>query len=203
MALAKTLTDVANLALLAIGEDVIQNIDSDGSNEVILRRAISEVTRQVQLMIHWPELLVVSAPSRTPDMFDDQRYKFNLSTQFLEVIKVYNSSDVEVEDWEIIGNKLITSEDAITLHYKKYSENVAEWSGRLIEVVYRKLALETAIKITTNPSLIGLLQQQYEIAKKEMTAKTQTRNRNYKKKREFFGYNQIRHNIFTGRNLGY
>jgi hypothetical protein len=203
MAQAQTLTDIANLALNAMGEGVIQNIEEDGDREIIIRRALSEIIRQVQLIIHWPELIKVSTPGKASGMFDSTRYRYNLPSVALEVVKVLDGNGYDVVEWEIIENKLVTATDGITIHYKRSSEEPSEWSARMAEVIYRKLALECCMQITQNAALYQTLERRYELASKEAFSKTRSRNRNYKKNRNTFGYNQLRRGRYINKPIGY
>lgn len=203
MPLAQTLTDVANLTLNSLGEGVIQNIESNGSTEIILRRSMSEIIRQVQNMVHWPEIIKVTTPTQASEMFDSSRYRYNLPTTLLEVVRVLNSSGFDVEGWEIIEGKLVTAEQNITLHYKYYTEVVTAWSPRMTEVIYRKLAVETCMQITNDPGMLRVMQHEYDLAKKEALTKIRTRSRNYKKNRTGFGYYQLRRKNFINKPIGY
>lgn len=203
MALAQSATDVANLALAVLGEGVIQNIEGGGTAEITMRRAYSETVRQVQLMIHWPELIKVSTPSKAADMFDSKRFRYNLPTSMLEIVRVLDSNNYDVEDWEIIEKKLVTESSDITIHYKRFSENVSEWSARMIEVIYRKLAVETCMKFTQDTGLLQVMQLGYEEARRDALSKTRSRNRNYKKNRTGFGYSQIRQRGYINKPIGY
>lgn len=204
MAQAQVLTDIANLALNSLGEGVIQDIeDETGDTEIVMRRALSEVIRQVQLMIHWPELIKTSTPTQASEMFDATRYRYNLPSTLLEIVKVLGSTGYDIEEWEIIEGKLVTSATNISIHYKFSTEEVSKWSDRMTEVIYRKLAVECCMQITNNPAMLQTVERWYELAKKEALSKIRSRSRNYKKNRRFFGYNQMRRGSSVYKPIGY
>jgi hypothetical protein len=205
MALAKTLTDIANLALSSLGENIIQNIEDENDPARILRANISEIIRQVQSIIHWPELMVTITPSATSEMYNASLYQYNLPTNFLEIVEVRSGSSTgdHIEDWFIEKGKLVTSVSSISIKYKRFSEDVSIFSGRLTETIYRKLAKETCLSLTDNLNLLQAATMNYETCKNESINKIQSRSINYNRRRSYFTYNQRRNTGYISKPIGY
>ena len=170
MALASTLTDIANLALAAIGEPAINNINDDSSVSNQVRSVLFEGIRQVQLLIEWPELRVTMKP--TLDHYDEDTglYHYNLPTNFLDVI---DGGD----DWQIDGKKLACSTVELTLIYKRYTSEPTEWGGNMTELIHKRISCMVVMPITQNVQLYQIHTEQFERARGVIVTRAQNRGR--------------------------
>ena len=184
MALAATLTDVANLALASIGEQVIQNIEDDSAIARDVRRVLFESIRQTQLEILWEELTEIIEPSRVTDPYpgDESFYQYRLPNTFLDVVHLKSSND-----WFLSGGKLITQDPKPLLTYKRYSQEVSEWSGYLVELVYRRVAANVAMPLTQNAQIAQMAQQAYQESMQQNLTRSSNRSRKGRFRDNFFG----------------
>ena len=187
MPLADTLTDIANLALASIGEQQIENIDESTSVAKTIRRMISETIRQTILLVDWPELRVTFKPTGVEDS-ETGMWTYNLPTNFLEVLHLnplYTFS--ALDSWELEAGKLRVPVAGITLTYKRYSEEVTDWSGNLVELIYRKIAANIAMPLTQNQNIAGMAMQEYERCKMAILPRMKNRNHGLRQRKRGYG----------------
>ena len=134
MALAETLTDIANLALATLGERQIQNLDADAAPAPTVRALMHESIRQVQQDIKWPELIVTHSPQAYPELYDEDAllYQYYLPTNFISIIELKSGYN-----WQIINNRLVTGDFLPTMLYKRSSFEPSEWSDFMVELIYK------------------------------------------------------------------
>lgn len=175
MATASTLTDVANLALSILGDKRIRNIDDDGGLSDLVRPMLYESIRQTQLEISWQELRVSYTPTGTGNTHSQETayYEYNLPNNFLDMVDVNGGAD-----WFLEDSKLYAKASEAKVTYKKYSEEVTEWSGYLVEMVYKRTAMNCAMAVTQNAGIAQQASQLYELAKVNNLMKSQNRARN-------------------------
>jgi hypothetical protein len=176
MSLPKTLTDIANLALLSIGEESTNNVESDEARSRTVRTVLYQCIREVQRLIDWPELRVRKTLAQNSEMLDDTHYKYHLPENYLEVI----STDSEIS-WFLQEGFFCTDALEAKITYKKYSEEVSEWSGDLVEMVYRKLAAAIAPTLVENPQWLQMAERQYQQCEQRCLSQTQNRKRKIKR----------------------
>lgn len=175
MSKASTLTDIVNLALASLGEKQITNIDSDGNTENLMRPLLYEAIRQTQLEIDWQELMVSMSPSQSNDTYDRLAgYAiFNLPSNFLDMQHIKSNAH-----WFLEMGKLITSDPSPYITYKKYSEEPSEWTGYLVEMIYKRLAFNSAMAVTQNEGIQSQAGQLYQLAKNDNMMRSANRQRN-------------------------
>lgn len=190
MGVAQTLTDIANLALASLGERQITNIDADGKTENLIRIQLYESIRQTQLEIFWEELIISVKPSKSPDEYEPANgYAiYNLPNNFLDAVGLANS----YARWFLEGGKLITTDADPLLSYKRYSEDPSEWSGYLVELVYKRLAMNIAMAVTQNANILSQATQLYNMAKGDNLMRSANRQRDYSEKPERFDWMRTR-----------
>jgi hypothetical protein len=184
MALAETLTDIANLALASIGEKVIQNIDDESAIARDINRVLFESIRQTQLEILWEELTEIIQPSQVTDRYpgNDSLYQYRLPNNFLDVVHLKSGSD-----WFLSGGKLITDDPEPVLTYKRYSQEVSEWSGYLVELIYRRVAANVAMPLTQNGQVASMAMDAYRQAQVQNLTRSSNRSRKGRFRDNFFG----------------
>ena len=173
--MAETLTDVANAALLSIGEEPIENIDDKDSDSArVLRLRIYDVVRNVQSNFTWPELYHFE-PLVDSGTFarDGVTPRYNLPTYCLQIINVLPASSepegfgITSGTWRREGQFIATQETEPVLECLKYNvDNVAAWSEQLLKRAWTALAAEVAPLLTKNNKLIELALRNAEIAKR-------------------------------------
>jgi len=174
MAKASTLTDIVNLSLSSLGENQITNIDSDGKTENQIRPLLFEAIRQTQLEIDWQELMVSMSPSKSNDTYERLAgYSiYNLPTNFLDMQFIKSQSA-----WFLEAGKLITSDPDPYITYKKYSEEPSEWSGYLVEMIYKRLAFNASMAVTQNENIQRQSAELYTMCKNDNMMRSANRQR--------------------------
>lgn len=174
MPLASTLTDVANLSLASIGEVLIENIDDDTEVSRSINRVLYESIRQTQLEIFWEDLIEVFEPTKltAPYPGSDVLNQYNMPSNFLDIVNLQSGAD-----WFLSGGKLITEDPEPVVTYKRYSEEPSEWSGYLMELIYRKVAANVAMPITQNPQITQMAADLYEKAMLKNLTRSSNRSR--------------------------
>lgn len=190
MSLATTFTDIANLALKSIGAVSIESIDANSTHAKAINGVIDEVVRQVQIEIHWPELLNVQELVQLPGTFGDigGAYQYQLPEDFLQVVEMTDDCPL----WELIDNTLITPATSAKIIYKRYIEDVTKWSGELTECIYKKLAAEIAMAVTQDPTMFQIAGQKYETARSRVQPIIMNRSRKKRQTLRRFSYLQVR-----------
>jgi len=194
MSRAETLTDVANLALASVGEKLIANIDSDGRIEGIVNNVLCETIRQVQSEIQWGELRTIVEPSQLPDMYPPAPsfFQYQLPTNFIDVVELSSGAD-----WFVENGMLITTDSAPMLIYKRYSEEVTEWSAYMVEMIYRKLAVNMAMHLTQNAQVLQVAQSLYKESELKNLTKSSNRRRRFSQRAR--GYGNLTARRYSGR----
>ena len=174
MAKASTLTDIVNLALASLGERQITNIDADGKTENLMRPLLFEAVRQTQLEIDWQELMVSMSPSQSSTEYVRLAgYTiYNLPTNFLDMQHIKSNAH-----WFLEMGKLITTDPQPYITYKKYSEEPSEWSGYLVEMIYKRLASNASMAVTQNEGIQSQAGQLYQLAKNDNMMRSANRQR--------------------------
>ena len=178
--LPNVLTDIANLALIEIGEDIITNIDASTTPSTIVKAVIYQTIREVQKLIDWPELRVIKSLNRRAVMRDETYYYYNLPSNFLDFIEADECKYYFLEAGFVASNS-----DALEITYKKYTDNPAEWSADMTELIYRKLAEKISPVLTENPQITQISSQKYGLAEERCLARTQNRQ----SKRRYYNKN--------------
>lgn len=197
MPLPSTLTDVANLALASIGEQVIENIDDQTEVARAVNRTLYESIRQTQLEIFWEELIEITEPSQVTDPYPGAAalFQYRLPNNFLDVVALQSNANFHTSpQWFLSGGKLITEDPAPLLTYKRYSEEPSEWSGYLLEMIYRRVAMNIAMNITQNGQITAKAQQDYQ----ESAIRNLTRSSNRSRKNSFrdSGFGNVQSRIY-------
>ena len=189
MSIATTLTDIANLALSSLGERQITNINSDGKTENLIRTLLYESIRQTQLEIFWEELIVSVNPTKSTETYKPAEgfSIYNLPNNFLDAVGLASGAR-----WFLEGGKLITQDSAPCLTYKRYSEEPSEWSAYLVELTYKRVAMNISMAVTQNSNIQQQSVQLYNLAKSENLMRSANRQRDYSTKPSRFEWIKTR-----------
>jgi len=143
-----TLTEIANSALVQIGNAPIESIDDDNDGNaaicrVMLRQTIAEI--ESHPAVCWDELLTIRDLELRRDGGAGQRgsgFEYNLPLDVLSVEDVYDKHGRQL-DYRIYGRYLYTKVEAEKVRYIRFSEEPAEWSvelrGCVIDLLAAKL----------------------------------------------------------------
>lgn len=157
-------TDIANEALLKIGERRIVSIEDSTDKSAVLINEIWETTvKQVSSILPWKcftnrATLAVSAA--TPAFGWD--YKFVLPTDCLRVLYVNGYSDPSPSYFAMEGCYLLSNSDTAQLVYTAYEEDPTKYSAHFIECLSVYLASKLAIQRRQDTQLADALTKEYQ-----------------------------------------
>ena len=155
--MAETLTDVANAALLSIGEEPIESIDDDQTDSSrVIRMRIYDVVRNIQSNFTWPELYhFESLVDSGTFARDGVTPRYNLPTYCLQIINVLPASSepegfgITSGTWRREGAYIVTAHTEPILECLKYNiDDVPAWSEQLLKRAWTALAAEIAPLLT-------------------------------------------------------
>ena len=155
---AKTLEDVANLALGKIGENKkISDLETDVRPFAeTVRRFIYQVIREVQAEFKWTEL-IKSVEFEVPMSRVNGTYQYTIPSDFLRPADNHDQYYVFENNYiftDVSGN--------FPFRYVRYSKEPKEWSALLLKCVYFRLALEICMPVCENSHKYNSLLEEYE-----------------------------------------
>lgn len=154
-------TEIANRALQCLGDTPVLDISDDVERARIMKRAYDPV-RKAELRSHiwnFARKRAVLAPDMEVPAFDFE-YQFTLPGDCLRVLPGRHD-----RDWEIEGRKILTNVGpALEIRYIADVTDTNLMDELFVEAFAKKLAMETAEKITQSTSKRQLAQQEYKDA---------------------------------------
>jgi len=161
--MAETLTDIANAAILSLGEEPIENIVDDTTDSArVLRLRIYDVVKTVQSSFEWPELYrfadLVDSGTLALDGVTKRWNKPPNLLQIRGVLPQTTNGPVYSHGvpWRVEGQYIVTAEAAPVIEYTEYnSDNVAGWSPELVKRVWTELASEIAPLLTKSEKAVA------------------------------------------------
>ena len=154
-----SLTDVANSALVLIGDTPVPSIyDSNDGRCKAIRILTEQTIREVQCHHTgcWDELY--REELLTPKDMGDKVY--NLPLRMLRVDGVFDEKGSPVE-WRIFGRELHAKRRAKTIRYLAYSDNPGEWSPELKSAVIGLLSAKLVASVTKDFSTSAQLVERF------------------------------------------
>lgn len=138
--------EICNNALLALGANTISSL-SETSTEAVACNTMWNRVRESLLRAHpWNFAIkraecarLVSAPAFR------YSYQYQLPSDTLRILTVYNDPDYKKE-----GSTILTNKDSCFIKYIKDSNTVSEWDASFIELMVLKLRMELAYKFTNS-----------------------------------------------------
>lgn len=169
-----TLTDIANVALGAIGYgNSIADIDTNSKPASQIRVQLDSVLDTVLGEFWWQELMTEASLIADATDRDDERFEYSLPLNYMRL----KATDARI--YEIRGDKLITDKEApVKILYLRYSDNVGEWSAQLKECVHTLLASRLAVVLKEDDRRSQYFEQKY-MAEVLPRAKTQQSKDNH------------------------
>jgi len=180
-------TDIANQALVRIGERVIMDIND--STAVTARKCkvvFEQSVREIGASHAWNGLkdratlaLLATAPAFGWDC------QYQLPTNYLRLVKL-NGVDVNNDEpgdfCEIEGTKLLTDETTAQIQYVKYSADTALYAPLFIKALVTLLASKLALTIRQDEAMASNLLGTYEqvdLPKARMKDSSEGKRRRY------------------------
>lgn len=163
----KSLTEIANSALVEIGETPIYDIaDTNDGRATMVRVLMKQVVREIQ--VHhtacWDELLCDENLTLREhgDGIGDAELRYNVPLNLLSVHGLFDENGGSV-DWRMIGGVLCTTRPAKRIRFVKLSMNPDEWSAELrscvIELLAARLVAAIVKDFTTSKQLVATFWQ--------------------------------------------
>ena len=183
-----TLTDIANVALGAIGYgNSIADIATNSKPASQIRVQLDSVIDTVLGEFWWQELMTERSLVADATERDDERFEYSLPLDYLRL------KATDARDYEIRGDKLITPKEApVKILYLRYSDNVGEWSFQLKECVHTLLASKLAIVLKEDDRRATQFEQRYHASVLPRAKTTQSKDNQSAKDREAFQGSWIR-----------
>jgi len=145
--MAITETNIANQALLALGELVITNIDTDTTKRATTMKELFEIKRNYLLRKYQWKF----ATAREELIYDgddpvyEWDYQFQLPNDYIQLIEIYPSyTKYKIESNYI----LVNSDDPLYIKYVREVTDPDEMDATFIEAFAALLAREAAIVLT-------------------------------------------------------
>ena len=140
-------TTISNIALGRIGAAILDDYETDTSPEAIQCRLHYDQTRKSLLRSFcWnfaKKRATLSASTTTPD--HEWTYAYNLPSDFVSLIRVYQSSALS---YEVENNQILTDYDELSIKYIANIEDPAEFDELFTEVFILRLALKILPSLT-------------------------------------------------------
>ncbi len=148
MALSETLseTSICNQSLGRIGANRIKdNVETEESKEAIQCRLHYESTRDALLRSHWWRFASGRATLVEDTSVDEDfewAVQFTLPTDFLALKSIYEGrfSDVNIRNYAIEGDRLLTDETTMEIRYVKKITDVSKFDPLFVKVFVLLLA---------------------------------------------------------------
>lgn len=163
----RSLTEIANSALVQIGETPIYDISDTndgraGMVRVLLKQAVREI--QVHHAAYWDELLVDENLTLREhgDGLGEDVFRYNVPLNLLAIHGLFDENGCSV-DWRMVGGVLCTKRPAKQVRYIRLSMNPDEWSAELrscvIELLAARLVAAIVKDFTTSKKLVATFWQ--------------------------------------------
>jgi hypothetical protein len=152
MAITTTQLEIANMALILLGQEPLLSFDKDSRNGRAVRAFFEAARVGVLEDGQWSFATkrVVLAPDKTPPAFGwDQQ--FTLPSDFLKEQFVLNDYDSNIK-YRIESGKLLTNSTAPKLIYTWNQTDYSKYTAKFIELLAYKLAAKCAYQATNSRS---------------------------------------------------
>jgi hypothetical protein len=163
-----TESDIMNLALSRLGQDLILDVDISTLNNAKIVRSHYPLARDHCLRLgdwSFATKRVVLSPSVSPPEFGYD-YKYELPSDYLGEQFVYDLSDNEI-CYEIEGRTLLCNESGIRLVYTFRNTNTSEFTPEFTSLLKLHLAKEIAYPITLSEPIARSISNELEDMKVE------------------------------------
>lgn len=157
--MATTKTQIVNRALGFLGAEFITNLTEDTKSARFANELYND-TRDACFRLHPWNCCIKRAAlpllSSTPAYYFS--YEFQLPGDWIRIIRAEND-DVE---YKIEGRKLLTEVDTFNCRYLFRNETVQEYDSLLVDVIASKLAVNLAMPLIQDLSVLDAMLKLYE-----------------------------------------
>jgi hypothetical protein len=150
--------DVANLALIKLGDVQILSFDEDTAHARVVKILYPRVVDTVLRAHKWRFAMRQTALSRlvgAPTWRYLFRYQLPTDPFCLKVVRTSADDGMNGDGngWEIQGREILTDSTSLSIEYIARITDPQQWDALFLEAVTERLAAELAIPITNTPSL--------------------------------------------------
>ena len=177
-----SIEQLANLALIKIGQQTIPDINGTGHIEEILRLQIPQARRHL-LECHAWNFATARAElveSTTENIFGYSK-RFALPTDYLKLLQVYEDSELytRIDEFKIEGRALLTDFGSAWLVYTSDVQNPEDWTPVFVECMVNELGSRIAEPMGAGAEKrIELIQELQLLKEKAMLSNAQEANSN-------------------------
>jgi len=145
-----SVTEIANAALLALGQDAINSID-DQNDRARLAKGLWPMVLDDELSLHrWKVARKRASLARLAEApAFEWAYQYQLPTDCLRVLSIANDVDYEIE-----GALLLTNNTSANIIYLWRNQSVGAYGPGLTSALVARLAAELAMPITKKDSIV-------------------------------------------------
>jgi hypothetical protein len=157
--------EIANLALLRIGQRSIQSIDEQ-SNEAVYCRKLYDRTRRTVLRSHpWRFALKLQTLAQEVTTPPGYTYSYALPSDLLYVVEVVSASSgyQAMAKFERNGQSLWADEPSAQLRYVKNVEDPNEFDDLFVDAFGWRMAAELATPVAGKPELMADMMRMFQI----------------------------------------
>lgn len=154
--------DVANLALLKLGDIQITTFDDDTTHAKVVKLVYPRIVDTVLRAHRWRFAIRQAALAQltgAPPWRYARRYQLPTDPFCLKVVRT--SGDPDGEPWELQGRELLTDAATMSIEYVARIGDPQQWDALFLEALTERLAAELAIPITNTPAIRQTLMQTF------------------------------------------
>lgn len=158
--------DVANLALIKLGDVQILTFDDDSAHARVVKLLYPRVVDAVLRDHRWRFSIRQASLAQlagTPTWRYAYRYQLPTDPYCLRVIRVSTEDPAlgNSDPWEIQGREILTDAESVNIEYVARVTDPQQWDVAFLDALVERLASELAMPITNTPSVRGQLLQAY------------------------------------------
>lgn len=154
--------DVANLALLKLGDKTIVTFDDDTAQARVVKLMYPRVVDSVLREHRWRFAMTQATLAQltgTPPYRYTYRYQLPTDPFCLKVVRA--SPEDDRIRWELQGRELLTDAATVSIEYIARVVDPQQWDALFLEALTERLAAEMALPITNTASTRASLMQTY------------------------------------------
>jgi len=158
--------EICNLALQRLGKTSITSITSNNENARQCNTNWETSVQEVLSESNWSWATKTETLALTTDESLDFDYCYQLPTDFIKIIKLYDSDKniIDKEYYQVISRNIETDYETVTLKYIYYIENIAYFPPLFVKAFILKLAHNMCNLLTSNTGLQDRLLIEYKDA---------------------------------------
>lgn len=153
--MADTLTQIANMALVAIKKETIKSLDEvpstnnasspNNKSAAVINVVIDQTIRWIQANARWSDLLTKAELTLVDGPTDAGNYIYAQPTDILGIPRLVSTAAYEVQ-----GKRLVTSDPEAELWYVRWSLEPSEWNTFLTQAIIDELAARIAPRLNVS-----------------------------------------------------